>query len=565
MDFIKQITPASLRVNSRYLQLGKKYAKTFFVLTYPRYLSTGWFSPVINAPELMDISLFVHPVDTTTALKNLRKKAVRVEAQIMEREQKGLVRSPILETALKDIESLRDSLQQSRERLFNVGLYITVYANSLKELEDLEGKIINLLESRLIYAKPATFQQLEAFDSVLPMANDRLAISSPFNSLPASSFFPFSSSTLTADNGILYGINLINNTLVIFDRFSLENANMVMFATSGAGKSYAAKIEALRSLMMGTDVLIIDPEGEYEALTKAVGGTYFDISIASDDNINPFDIPIIPKDEDPEDVLRSHIVNLTGLLKLMIGKMTSAEEALLDRAINETYAARNIVPGKDFSKMNPPLLSDLESVLNGLTGGKSLAQRLYRFTEGSYAGFTNQPTNVDVNNRFTVFSIKNMEEELRPIAMYIVLGFIWNLIKNRTKKRLMIVDEAWLMMKYPDGAAFMFGLVKRARKYFLGVTTITQDVEDFLSSPYGRPVITNSALQLLLKQHSATIDLVAKTFNLTDSERQLLLDPSIGEGLFFAGLRHVAIKVVASYLEDKMVTSNPEELLEEKV
>jgi len=558
------IAPAVLEISANYLQIGGRLAKTIFVLTYPRYLATGWFSSLINVPELMDISIFIKPVDTTVALKNLQRKVTQVEAQIMERQEKGMVRSPMLETAFKDIEQLRDSLQQATENLFNVSVYITIYADTLEELAGLESKITNLLETRLIYSKPAAFQQLEAFNSVLPQGTDQLEISYPLNSSPAASFFPFTSVNLTTDEGILHGINRLNNTLVIFDRFSLENANMVVFATSGAGKSYAAKLELIRSLMTATDVLVIDPENEYQRLTEAVGGSYFNISISADQHINPFDIPIIPEDEDPADVLKSHIVNLSGLLKIMLGKISDEEEALLDRAITETYAAHDIVPGKDFSKIKAPLLSDLETILNSLEKGRGLAQRLYRFTQGSYAGFINQPTNIDVDNRLTVFSIKNLEDELRPVAMYIILNFIWNLVKSKLKRRMIIVDEAWLMMKYPDGAAFMFSLVKRARKYYLGVTTITQDVEDFLLSPYGRPIITNSALQLLLKQHPAMLGLIAKTFNLTESERSFLLEAPVGEGLFFAGLNHIVIKIVASALEDQLITTHPEQLLRAK-
>ena len=525
-DIKNIIAPAALEVNPSYLKLGSKYTKTIFISSYPRYLATGWFSSIINAPELMDVSIFVHPVDTAIALKNLRKKTAQIESQVIERSEKGVVRSPKLETALQDVESLRDSLQQATEHLFNVSVYITIYADSVSELKKLESKINHLLESRLVYSKPATFQQVEAFNTTLPIGEDSLMITTPFNSSPASSFFPFVSATLTSDSGVLQGINLSNNTLVIFDRFSLENANQVIFATSGAGKSYAAKLEALRLLMTGTDVLIIDPENEYKNLAEAVGGSFINISLASKSHINPFDLPIISKDEDPADALRSHI-------------------------------------GKDFSKAQPPLLSDLETVLNSLSGGQSLAKRLYRYTQGSYSGFINQPTNVNVRNRLVVFSIRDLEEELRPIAMYIILNFIWNLIKSELKKRVMIVDEAWWMMKYPDGASFMFSLVKRARKYYLGVTTITQDVEDFLRSPYGRPIITNSALQILLKQQPAMIDLLAKTFNLTDSEKNYLLDAPVGEGLFFAGLNHVIIKIVASYLEDQIITTNPKELLNE--
>ena len=553
--------PAALEVTPNYLKLGNKLVKTLFIFSYPRYLTTGWFSGVINMPELIDISIFIHPVETNVALRNLRRKAAQVESQMIEKSEKGLVRDPMLETAYQDIESLRDTLQQAREQLFNVSAYLTLYADTEEALNKLESKITTLLESRLVYVKPALFQHGEGFNSTIPLGKDRLLITSPLNSGPASTLFPFISSTLTSDEGILYGINRHNNTLIIFDRFSLENANIVIFAKSGSGKSYATKLEALRLLMMGVDLLIIDPENEYENLATAVGGSYFKISLASDHHINPFELPAIPKDEDPADVLRSHIVNCAGLLKIMLGKLTPEEDAVLDRALSEAYAARDIVAGKDFSQAVPPLMEDVERVLENMEGGRGLAQRLYKYTKGSYAGFTNQPTNVDIKNRFIVFSIRDLEEELRPIAMYIVLNFIWNLVRANLKKRVLIVDEAWVLMKYEDGASFLFGLVKRCRKYFLGVTTITQDVEDFLKSPYGRPIITNSSLQLLLKQSPATMDLIMKTFNLTEGERSLLLEANIGEGLFFAGLNHVAIQVIASYLEDKIVTTKPQQIL----
>jgi type IV secretory pathway VirB4 component len=491
----------------------------------------------------------------------LRKKATQVEAQLMESEEKGMIRNPILETAREDIESLRDALQQSRENMFSVGAYITIYADSLENLKKLEGRVINLLESRLIYIKPAAFQQIEGLNTVFPLGYDKLAVTTAMNSGPLSSFFPFISLNMTSDVGILYGINRHNNTLVIFDRFSLENANMVIFAKSGSGKSYAAKLEALRLLMTGVNVLIIDPENEYERLATAVGGSYFKISLASEYHINPFEIPIIPPDEDPAEVLRSHIVNLTGLIKLMVGEINSEEETVLDRAISETYASREIIPGKDFKNATPPLLKDLETILRNMEGGTSLADRLYRFTQGSFAGFTNEPTNVDLQNRLIVFSMRDLEEELRPVAMYIILNFIWSLIRGELKKRIVFIDEAWILMKNRDSATFLFGLVKRARKYFLGVTTITQDVEDFLLSPYGRPIITNSTLQLLLKQAPAMMESIGRTFNLSEGEKGLLLEANVGQGLFFAGLNHVAIQIVASYPENQLITTNPEELL----
>jgi type IV secretory pathway VirB4 component len=560
-DIKNTIAPSALEVNSNYLKLGSKYVKTLFIFTYPRYLATGWFSPIINFPDLLDVSIHINPVETALALKNLRKKATQVEAQLIEQEQKGLIRNPILETARQDIEGLRDALQQSQQNLFQVGVYITLYGDTLDSLAKIESAILNLLESRLIYSKPATFQQVEGLNSTLPTATDKLLIHTPLNSNPLSSFFPFVSLNLTSDEGILYGINRHNNSLIIFDRFSLENANMVIFAKSGSGKSYAAKLEALRLLMTGSDVLIIDPENEYEKLANAVGGSYFRISLTSEHHINPFEIPVIPKDEDPAEVLRSHIVNLTGLIKLMLGKVEPAEEALLDRAVTETYAAREIVAGKDFSNIPPPLLKDLITILKSLEGGAEMADRLYRFSEGSFAGFTNQPTNIDIKNRLIVFSLRDLEEELRPIAMYIVLNFIWNLIRAELKKRVVFIDEAWILMKNQDSATFLFGLVKRARKYFLGVTTITQDVEDFLSSPFGRPIITNSSIQLLLKQAPAMLDLVAKTFNLSDGEKNLLLEVDVGQGLFFAGVNHVAIQIVASYAENQLITTNPQEIL----
>ncbi len=557
------IAPAAMEVNSNYLKLGGKFVKTVFIFTYPRFLATGWFAPIINMPDLIDISIFVHPVDTAMALKNLRKKTAQIQAELQEQEAKGLVRNPMLETAFQDIEALRDSLQQGQEHLFNVGVYMTLYADTLENLNKLESQINYVLESKLIYAKPSSFQQVDGLNSTIPLGTDKILIHTPLNSGPVSSFFPFVSANLTSDEGILYGVNRNNNTLIIFDRFSLENANLVIFAKSGAGKSYATKLEALRLLMTGTDVLIIDPENEYESLAKTVGGSFFKISLASDNHINPFDIPIVPEGENPADVLKSHIVNLAGLLKLMLGEMTTEEESLLDQAISETYAAFDIVAGKDFSKATPPLLENLQTVLENMSGGRKLAERLYRFTKGSYAGFTNNSTNIDIRNRLIVFSIRDLEDELRPIAIYIILNFIWNLIRAELKRRVMIIDEAWWMMKYKDGASFLFGLVKRARKYFLGITTITQDVEDFVNSPYGRPIVTNSSIQLLLKQSPAMIDLISKTFNLTEVEKTLLLEAHVGQGLFFAGPNHVAIQIVASYTEDQVITTKPEQLLEQ--
>jgi conjugal transfer ATP-binding protein TraC len=560
-DEIKKIiAPSGIEVFPNYLRVGDKFVKSFFVFSYPRYLASGWFEPLINLPDLFDISIYINPIDTGMALKNLRKKAAQLEAQISENQEKGMVRDPMLETALNDVESLRDSLQQAQEKLFSVGIYLVIYANTEEDLAKIEGKIESIMEAQMIYIKPSLFEQLEGFLSVLPLNKDKIGITSPMNSGPISSFFPFVSEDLTSTSGILYGINRQNQGLVIFDRFSLENANQVVFAKSGSGKSYATKLEIIRSLMIGTNIIVIDPENEYEKLARAFGGSFFNISIASEQHINPFDLPLVPPNEDLEDVLRSHIVNLSGLLKLMLGNLSPEEDALLDRALTETYASREIVAGKDFQNVQPPLLEDLETVLRGLEGGRAMAERLYKFTKGSFSGFINQPTNIDLRNRLIVFSIRDLEDELRPIAMYVILNFIWNMIRADFKKRILVIDEAWWMMKYESSAQFLFGLVKRARKYYLGVSTITQDVEDFLRSPYGRPIITNSSIQLLLKQAPATIDVVVKAFNLTEAEKNLLLTAEIGTGLFFAGRQHVAIQIISSFFEHKVITTNPEEL-----
>jgi type IV secretory pathway VirB4 component len=566
-DIPNIVAPAGLQVSSNHLKIGDYFAKTFFVFAYPRYLSSGWLSPIINMAEMMDISIYVHPMDTALALRNLQRKVTQIQVELNEREEKSMVRDPRLETANQDVENLRDSLMQAREKLFKVGVYITIYGQSLEDLAKLEKNVENILESKLIYMKPALFRQVEGLQSVLPINHDQIEIHTPLNSGPASSVFPFVSPDLSSETGILYGVNLHNNSLIIFDRFKLENANQVVFAKSGAGKSYATKLQVLRSLMVGINVIIIDPEDEYRSLSEAVGGSHFKISLTSQNHINPFDIPVIPEGEEPADVFKSHVLNLTGLIKLMLGEVSAEEDALLDRAVTETYASRDITAenfGAQASTLKPPLLEDLQTILQNTEGGRTLGQRLDKFVHGSYAGFTNAPTNVDIKNRLIVFSIRDLEEELRPVAMYIVLNFVWNLIRSELKQRILIVDEAWWMMKYKDSAAFLFGLVKRARKYFLGITTITQDVEDFIKSDYGRPIITNSSIQVLMKQSPTSIGAVAQAFDLTEGEKAFLLEAGVGEGLFFAGLKHVAIKIIASYTEDQIITTDPEQMLKMK-
>ncbi|TSC64175.1 MAG: Type IV secretory pathway VirB4 components-like protein, partial [Parcubacteria group bacterium Gr01-1014_91] len=476
-------------------------------------------------------------------------------------EARGLVRDPLLDTAYQDLESLRDSLQQAQEKLFDVGLYLSLYGDSREEIDKTEGDIRGILDAKLVYTKPALFQQEQGFRSCLPLGTDELLVNSKLNSSPLSSIFPFVSFDLTSDRGILYGINRHNSSLVLFDRFSLENYNSVVFAKSGSGKSYATKLEVLRSLMFGTDVIVIDPEREYEQLAEATGGRSFHISLSSEHHINPFDLPPVKEDEDPKDILRSNIISLVGLFRIMLGGLTPEEDAIVDRAISETYALKDITGDTDFTGAEPPLLSDFEQVLSGMEGSESLVDRLSKYTRGTWSGFLNQPTNIDIKQQFVVFSVRDMEDELKPIAMYVVTHYIWNAVRHDLKKRLLVVDEAWWMMKSSDTASFLFTLVKRGRKYFLGVATITQDIEDFLSSDYGIEIIKNSSIQTLLKQSPTGIDLLQKTFNLTDEEKYLLLEAGVGEGLFFAGLKHVAIKIVASYTEDQIITSDPSQLL----
>ncbi len=555
------VAPSALKIESKSINLGDKIARTFFIISYPRFLSDNWFSPIINLDKVFDVSIFIHPVDTSLALRQFQKKVAEVQSQINVREGKGMVRDPMLDTAYQDLEGLRDSLIQAQQKMFDVSIYITVYADNELELYKVENEIKSMLESKLIYIKPALFQQEEGFKSVMPLGNDLLNIHQKLNSEPLSSVFPFISFDLTSDMGILYGVNRHNSSLVIFDRFSLENYNSVTFAKSGSGKSYATKLEILRSLMFDIDIIVIDPEREYEYLAEAVGGRYFNISLSSDHHINPFDLPIPREDESAEDVLRSNIINLVGLFRLMLGGLTPEEDSMVDRAISETYAMKDITPDSDFSNIEPPLLSDFEMVLGGMEGSDSVMQRLVKYTKGTWATFLNRPSNVDINKKFVVFSIRDMEDELKPVAMYIVMHYIWITVRKNLKKRLLVVDEAWWMMKSEDTASFLYSIAKRGRKYFLGLSTITQDAADFMKSPYGVPIITNSSIQLLLKQSPTTIDVLQKTFNLTDEEKYLLLESGVGEGIFFAGLKHVAIKVISSYTEDQIITSDPSQIL----
>lgn len=556
------IAPSAMRVTPSYLLVGDRYARTLFVAVYPRFLQTSWFSPIVNMNQTMDVSMFLYAIDTETLLKKMRNKVGQIQTSIMMNEEKGEIRDPVLDTAFHDVEDLRDKLQQGTEKLFRFALYLTVYGRTKKELDESTEQVESVLSTKMVYSKHCMLQMEEGFASTLPVGNDEIDIVTNLNTAPLSTTFPFVSNELTSNEGILYGINRHNNSLILFDRFSLENANMVVFAKSGAGKSYSTKLEILRSLMMGTDVIVIDPENEYKYLSDAVGGSYLDISLNSDNRINPFDLPKSHGEENTGDILRSATIAIIGLMNLMLGQLTPEEDSIMDTAISQAYAKKDITAESDLTKVEVPTMQDLEEILQNMEGGENLALRLQKYTQGTFAGVFNQPTNINMENQFVVFSIRDLEDEMRPIGMYVILNYIWNIVRTKLKKRMLVVDEAWWMMQYEDSAKFLFGLAKRARKYYLGVTTISQDVADFLHSDYGKAIVTNSSIQILLKQSPAAIDLIADTFHLTDGEKYLLLESDVGEGIFFAGLKHVAIKVVASYTEDQIITSDPRQLLE---
>lgn len=558
------LAPPEVKITPHWLQISEKYAKTMFILTYPRYLNSGWLEPIINFSKEFNIGLFIYPIDAGKIIKVLTKQTARIEAQIQELEEKGYVRDPQLEIALRDIETLRDRLQEGTEKMFQFGVYITVFGNSEKECTDNFNLLKNLLESYLIYAKPTLYLEEQGFLATLPLSTDQIMTTNTMNTSPLSTSFPFLSSDLIQEKGILYGINSNNLSLVIFDRFDMENANMVVFGKSGAGKSYFVKLDILRGLMLGTEVIVIDPENEYEHLAQAIDGEMIKISLASPFHINPFDLPPKIKGEDYKALIQSHLIELLGFFKILLGGLSPEEESLMDRAIRETYQIKgvNLETGEGVEDLVPPKLDDLYEVLSGIKGADSLMLKLEKFTKGIYSTFLNNYTNVELNKRFVVFNIRDLEEELKPIAMYLVLNFIWRKIRSKIKRRTLVVDEAWLLMKSDDGASFLYSVAKRARKYYLGLTTITQDVEDFLHSRFGKAIVTNSSVQFLLKQSPAEVDMVKEVFKLTEEEKFFLLETSVGEGLFIAGRKHIPLKVIASYSEDQIITTDPKQLLE---
>lgn len=567
------IAPSSIELNSNYFQLGTRFARTYYVYGYPRQLFTGWLGPMINLDEVIDISMYIYPVESQVVLENLRKKVTQLEAGIQIDSEKGRVRDPAKQAQILDAEEMRDKLQVGEERFFRFGMYFTLFASSMDELEFVAHKVESIFGQQLVYSKPATSQQEQGLNSNVPQFTDQLQIRRNFSTGALSTTFPFTSADLSQDNGILYGINMHNSGLVIFDRFSLENSNSVVFAKSGAGKSFTVKLEALRSMMFGTEIFIIDPENEYERMCDAAGGAYVRLSLNSSTRINPFDLPQVVDSEEADNALRSNLITLHGLLRQMMGGaqaqllggnsvlapvMSPAEESDLDAALIETYAKAGITNDPLTHTGMPPTIADLYDTLLHMGGsGPQLAQRLRKYTSGTFAGIFSQQSNVNVNNPLVVFNIRDLEDELRPVAMYIVLNYIWNKTKSDQKRRILIVDEAWQLMKYEDSANFLFSLAKRARKYNLGITTITQDVEDFMGSRMGRAIVANASMQILLKQSPSAVDVLSDVFKLTSEEKKRLSQFPVGQGLFFAGQNHVHIQIVASPTEAGLITTTP--------
>jgi len=558
------IAPSAIEVDFDYLRINNRFYRTFYVVNYPRYVSPSWLAPLVNFDQELDVAMYVYPSEGKDVLDELRKTIARMEAEISTDVQRGRVVDPSTQAKLEDALTLQEKLAKGAEKFFQFGLYIAVSAGSIEELNRISKELQSSLGALMIIPKQAILEMEEGFRTMLPICKDELNVTRNMDTTALATTFPFVSSELSDDKGVMYGINEHNGSLVVFDRFSLENYNSVVFAKAGAGKSYQVKLEILRSLMFDTEIIVVDPENEYQTLCQALGGQYITFGFNSPSKINPFDMELIKSESEEENELSRKILSLYGLFKIIMGKMTPQEEAILDRALVQTYKNKGITMAPETQKgKEMPLLEDLYKALIGMEEetAASLAARLERFVKGAFTGLFNSQTNVNIDNKFVVFGIRDLEDALRPIAMHMILEFIWNKVRREMKKRILVVDEAWYLMKHPDSARFLYGIAKRARKYYLGLTTITQDVDDFLGSKYGGAIVKNSSVQILLKQHPAAIDQVGNLFYLSQGERQFLLSADIGEGIFFAGPNHVAIKVIASPQEHKLVTTHPEEIM----
>lgn len=546
------IAPSFVEVDFNHLKIGEKYYRTLYVVGYPRYVAANWLYSLITFDHPLYISMFIYPAESKAILDELRRKIAEMEATIEGDIRAGKVVDPTVQVALDDALALQAELAKGAERFFQFGLYITIPADTQDELNRLTKEVDSTLSSIMIIAKQATLEMEEGFKSTLPMFYDKLAVWRNMDTTSLAMTFPFSTASLTRNEGILYGINQHDGSLIIFDRFTLENSNSVILGKSGGGKSFFVKLETSRLLMMDVDVMIVDPENEYQKLASSMAGEFVVFSTASQYKINPFDLT---KGSVEPDELSNKILDLHSLMKVIMGELTPSQDALLDRALVSTYQQKGIGQDPDSFKNEPPLMEDLYKVFIGMETpeGREMADRLEKFVKGSAAGIFNQQSNFDIKNRFTVFGIRDLEENLRPVAMYIVLDYIWNRVRKEPKKRVLVVDEAWYLIKNKDSGAYLHSFAKRARKYHLGLTTITQDVEDFLSTDEGRAIITNSSLQIILKQSTAAVDKITETFYLTGGEKHFLMSAGIGEGLFFAGQSHVGFQVIASEEEKALI------------
>lgn len=560
------IAPPAIEVDFDLLKIGDWYYRSLFVAGYPRFVSANWLEPLVSFNHTLDISMYIYPTRSEEILENLKRKVGEMEATIQSDLKRGRVIEPSVQVALEDALALQQELAKGSERFFQFGLYVTIPAKTREDLDKTTKSVEATLGSLLIVTKKSILQMEEGLKTTLPMGRDRLLVTRNMDTTSLATTFPFTTSELTANEGILYGLNEHNDSLIIFDRFTLENANSVVFGKSGGGKSYMVKLEIMRSLMFDTEVIVIDPENEYEALTHTLGGEYIRFRFGSNTKLNPFDLALLGKDGASQSELSQKVLSLHGFFRVVMGKLTPTEDALLDRALILTYKQKGITPDPSTHSKEPPLMEDLYKTLVGMEEllAKGLADRIEKFVKGSLVGIFDQQTNIEIRSQLTVFSIRDLEDELRPIAMYLILDYIWNKIRHNKKRRLLIVDEAWYMMKYPDSAQFLYGIAKRARKYYLGLTTITQDVEDFMATEMGKAIIQNSSMQILLKQSSAAIDTIAQVFYLSEGEKHLLLAADVGQGLFFAGPAHAAMRVIASPEEHAVATTKPQEALKAK-
>lgn len=554
------ISPAFMKIHPNKIQINNTIAKTFFIYAYPNFLEWNWLSPIINWDVKFDMSLFVYPIDSGFIQKYLKKRLTQLHSERSINAEKWLLNDPAIEAQIQDVEELRHKLTRWEEKYFHLWLYITIYAEDEERLNRIWKDIETILSGRNVLQKQAFLRSEQAFISTGPFCKDELGVYRNMSTWWLSTTFPFSSSTLTHDDWILYWINTHNNSLIIFDRFKTENANMTVFAKSGWGKSFAIKLEILRSLMFGTDVIVIDPENEYKPLVDKVWWSYLDVSLNSSQRINPFDLPLWLKDhnEKPGDLLRNAIIDLLWLMNLMLWKMSAEESSMMEKALITTYSLKGITLEDDSIIWKEiPIMKDLQDVLETTDWAWSLVKRMEKFTTGIFSWIFSQRTNIDLTEWLQVFSVRDLDDMMRPIAMYVVLNHIWNKVRSSNRKRMLVIDEAWNVMQHDDSAKFLFWLVKRARKYNLWITTITQDVEDFVGSPYGKPIMTNSSIQLLLKQSSASIDVLQNIYKLTEQEKYILLNAAVWQWLFFAWMEHVWIQVVASYYEEQVITTNP--------